>query len=180
MILETNRLVLKSPHPKLAGKVLDFYKNNSDFLNKWEPERCEEFYTLKYHYFDLKEQLKRFHSDNEYRFWIMKKDTAYLIGSVSLSCIIRGNFNSCFMSYKIDKKEANKGYITEAGERVLNFGFKTAKLHRVEINVGKENNASVRVAEKLGFLKEGLSPKYLKINGKWMDHLRYAKLNGED
>jgi ribosomal-protein-alanine N-acetyltransferase len=35
------------------------------------------------------------------------------------------------------------------------------------------------VTQKLGFQEEGLSPQYLKINGKWEDHLHMVLLNQE-
>ncbi len=179
-MLETKRLMLKMPNPRQAAKVADYYKRNAEFLEKWEPKRNEEFYSLKYHFFDLKNQKDRFCNDEEYRFWIFKKDTWDLIGSVTINCIIWGNFKSCFMSYKLDAAEVNKGYVTEACEKVLNFVFEIAGLHRVEINMVTGNYASIRVAEKLGFAKEGMSPKFLEINGEWMDHYRYAKINEED
>jgi len=39
------------------------------------------------------------------------------------------------------------------------------------------NLPSLRVAEKCGFQNEGLSPRYLQINGKWEDHVHMVKLN---
>jgi [ribosomal protein S5]-alanine N-acetyltransferase len=41
------------------------------------------------------------------------------------------------------------------------------------------NGASLRVAEKLGFENEGLGKKYLKINGKWEDHIHMVLFNEE-
>lgn len=42
------------------------------------------------------------------------------------------------------------------------------------------NSGSIRVLEKVGFEKEGLSKKNVRINGKWEDHLHFAILNPED
>jgi ribosomal-protein-alanine N-acetyltransferase len=38
------------------------------------------------------------------------------------------------------------------------------------------NDRSIALVERLGFRFEGYSPRYLKIGGRWRDHLRYAIL----
>ena len=48
------------------------------------------------------------------------------------------------------------------------------ELHRIEINIRPENQASIRVVEKLGYEVEGLRPRYLHIAGDWRDHVCYV------
>ena len=50
-------------------------------------------------------------------------------------------------------------------------------LHRVEANIMPRNPASLRAAEKAGFVREGLSRRYLNINGVWEDHIHMVRLN---
>jgi ribosomal-protein-alanine N-acetyltransferase len=50
-------------------------------------------------------------------------------------------------------------------------------LHRLEINIRPENEPSLRVAQKAGYLFEGLRPRYLHIDGNWRDHHCYVKEN---
>ena len=52
-------------------------------------------------------------------------------------------------------------------------------MHRLEINIRPENQASKRVAEKLGYRYEGLRPQYLHINGLWRDHDSFALVSTE-
>jgi len=61
----------------------------------------------------------------------------------------------------------------------LRHAFRPLKLHRVEANIQPENVASIRLVERLGFRREGFSPRYLKIGGRWRDHVRYALLAEE-
>ncbi len=49
-----------------------------------------------------------------------------------------------------------KGIMPEAVRRMLDFGFTAMGLHRVEANVDPDNAGSVRVLEKVGFVREGL------------------------
>jgi ribosomal-protein-alanine N-acetyltransferase len=50
-------------------------------------------------------------------------------------------------------------------------------LHRIEANIIPRNAASLRVAEKAGFLPEGIARKYLKIHGVWEDHVHMVRMN---
>ncbi|MCJ8298752.1 MAG: 30S ribosomal protein S5 alanine N-acetyltransferase, partial [Pseudomonadales bacterium] len=54
------------------------------------------------------------------------------------------------------------------------------KLHRIMANYIPENVRSAKVLEKVGFKKEGYSPSYLKIAGKWQDHVLTALINPAD
>ncbi|MBL8015997.1 MAG: GNAT family N-acetyltransferase, partial [Ignavibacteria bacterium] len=71
----------------------------------------------------------------------------------------------------------SKGLATEAAAGVIEFAFCTLNLHRIEANIIPGNTASIKVAEKLGFVFEGASEKYLLINGEWQKHLHYALIN---
>jgi hypothetical protein len=53
------------------------------------------------------------------------------------------------------------------------------RLHRLEANVQPGNAASIRLLQRLGFRREGYSPRYLRICGRWRDHERWAILADE-
>ena len=71
---------------------------------------------------------------------------------------------------------AGQGYMTDSVRLGLRFAFGTLGLHRVEAACLVHNEASRRVLEKTGFIREGLARGYLKIDGAWQDHLLYAIL----
>jgi ribosomal-protein-alanine N-acetyltransferase len=58
--------------------------------------------------------------------------------------------------------------------QVIDHGFKTLKLHRLEANIQPMNKRSIDLVAGLGFELEGLSPRFLKICGRWRDHERWA------
>jgi len=64
---------------------------------------------------------------------------------------------------------------------MLDFAFSGigAGLHRVQANIIPSNLASLRLAERAGFRREGLAERYLNIAGEWQDHLMYAKTREE-
>ena len=178
--LETERLVLKVLDSSYAPMVLDFFIRNKDFLQQWEPFKEDTFYSLEFQRDQLAAELQKMNEGRQFRVWIFEKEDKCfekIIGSVSLNEIVRGCFHSCFLGYRIDEHKRNQGYMTEAVRAVIDYGFNTLILHRVEANIMPHNIASLRVVEKLGFINEGLARRYLKINGLWKDHIHMVLLN---
>ena len=177
---ETDRLILKVLDESYADIVCDYFSRNRNFLEEWEVIRDDEFYTKKYHERQLEKDLDRIKSGSMFKLWIFRKeDESRVIGSVSFDNIIRGSFLSCHLGYRLDKDELNKGYITEAIQKGIDIVFDDLKLHRIEANIMPKTKRSLKVTEKLGFCSEGLSYKYLKINGEWEDHIHMVLLNDQ-
>ena len=102
-----------------------------------------------------------------------------IIGIIGLNHVVWGAFCSAFLGYKLDKHYINKGYMSMAVELLAAYAFEELHLHRIEANVMPKNSASLRVLEKNCFINEGTSKYYLKINGKWEDHIHMVKINYE-
>ena len=179
-IFETERLTLKVLKEKDAKIILDYYIRNREFLKEVEPERNEEFFKLLTQRLITKLEYKGMKNQSSFKLWIfLKDDKSYekTIGSIALNNIIYGVFKSCHLGYKIDKDYKNKGYMTEAVNRIAEIAFNDLKLHRIEANIMPRNKQSLKVVEKANFVNEGLAKKYLCINGKWEDHLRMTLIN---
>ena len=71
-----------------------------------------------------------------------------------------------------------RGLMSEAMQLVLREAFGPLRLHRVEATIQPGNLPSIALARRNGFRLEGFSPRYLKINGRWRDHERWA-INAE-
>jgi ribosomal-protein-alanine N-acetyltransferase len=178
--LDTERLTIATIPPGRARQVADFYRRNREFHRPWEPLRDESYYNPEFHRQVLKGQAR---DSGALYFWIYLKtdgDEERIIGSVSFSNIIRGFFQSCFVGYKMDQFEVNKGYTTEALSRCVDHVFAQDGLHRLEANIMPANGASLRVAEKCGFAAEGLARNYLRIQGRWEDHFHMVRLRPDN
>lgn len=173
----TSRLLLRRSHESLAHAVTEYYSRNKQFLHATETTHEEAYYALPARRKALQEDEEKLLQDSAVRFWISRKGETRIIGTISLSCIVRGAFQSCFLGYKLDEAYLRRGYMTEAVEKCLEIAFCELGLHRVEANIMPRNTASRGVVQKLGFEPEGLARRYLEINGVWEDHLRFAKRN---
>jgi [ribosomal protein S5]-alanine N-acetyltransferase len=105
---------------------------------------------------------------------VCRLDAGVIVGLYELGEIARGNFQSAYVGYYVHAEHQRRGYMTEGMDLVLRHAFRTLKLHRLEANIQPGNLRSIALVERCGFHKEGFSPRYLKIGGRWRDHERWA------
>jgi ribosomal-protein-alanine N-acetyltransferase len=120
--------------------------------------------------------LKRCRGDANACFFICRHGDGAILGSINLSQIFHGAFQSAYLGYQIGAEFSGQGYMTEAIALVLRYAFTKLKLHRIEANIQPGNIASIALVKRAGFVKEGFSRRYLKICGRWRDHERWAIL----
>jgi ribosomal-protein-alanine N-acetyltransferase len=102
-----------------------------------------------------------------------------LVGQVTVSGIQRGAAQGGHVGYWLARSHAGRGIMPVALALAVDHCFGAVDLHRVEVNVRPENEASLRVVRKLGFREEGLHSRLLFIDEDWRDHLCFA-LTSED
>ncbi|MGM0431747.1 MAG: GNAT family N-acetyltransferase [Spirochaetota bacterium] len=176
----TSRLRVRSTTVDDVSQALAYYIRNRSFLSVYGPSRSPEFFTRHVQEQLIFEDIRREREGAGLRLWIeLLEQPGHCIGNMSLSHIIRGNFQSAFLGYQLDEKHTGQGYMQEALQVMLSIAFKQLRLHRVEASIRPENTPSRRLAEKLGFREEGLGTSYLNINGRWVDHLRYTLLEDQ-
>ena len=107
---------------------------------------------------------------------VCRKEDLAILGFFNLSQIVRRSLQSAYLGYAAGKPFAGRGYMREGIQLLLRRAFTELRLHRIEANIQPGNHASIALAEGAGFHREGFSPRYLKIAGRWRDHERWAIL----
>ncbi len=97
-----------------------------------------------------------------------------LAGVVNVTEIVRGAFRSAYLGYYALEPHARRGYMHAGVAAVIRQAFGMHRLHRLEANIQPGNARSIALVRGLGFEREGYSPNYLKIAGRWRDHERWA------
>jgi [ribosomal protein S5]-alanine N-acetyltransferase len=97
-----------------------------------------------------------------------------IAGQLTVGAITWGSLCSAHIGYWIDQRLAGRNIIPTAVAMATDHCFRSAGLHRIEINIRPENAASLRVVEKLGFRDEGMRLDFLHIDGAWRDHRSFA------
>jgi ribosomal-protein-alanine N-acetyltransferase len=109
-------------------------------------------------------------------FLVVRRDDSALAGVVNFSEIVRGAFQSAYLGYYAFAGMTGAGYMTEALALGLDYAFRLEGLHRIEANVQPGNARSLALVERIGFVREGYSRRYVKVGGRWRDHVRLALL----
>lgn len=123
--------------------------------------------------------LSRCDGDRSFGFVAKERASGRIVGIINLSEIVRGYFQSAYMGYYGMAGMNGRGLMSEAVSLVVSYAFGELGLHRLEANIQPGNGPSRALAKRLGFRQEGYSPRYLKINGEWRDHERWAILADE-
>lgn len=97
-----------------------------------------------------------------------------LVGQLSVSSIYYGSLRGASIGYWVSESVAGRGIVPTAVAMAVDYCFFELHLHRIEINIRPENQASLRVVEKLGLRDEGVRRAFLHINGQWADHRTFA------
>jgi ribosomal-protein-alanine N-acetyltransferase len=118
--------------------------------------------------------VQRAHEPAHLGFLVCERKTRALVGVINLSEIVLGAFRSAYLGYYSFAGYERQGLMREGLAAVVRHAFKSMKLHRLEANIQPGNTASIALARSCGFSKEGFSPRYLKIGGRWRDHERWA------
>ena len=89
------------------------------------------------------------------------------------------DYRSASLGYCLDDAAWGQGYATEAASALLQWGFDTLDLNRVQAETDTRNLASARVLEKLGFVREGTLREDCVVNGDVSDSWVYGLLERE-
>ena len=112
-------------------------------------------------------------------FLVCLRDSGEIVGTVNLNEIVFGGFQSAYLGYYGFAPHARQGLMGEGVSLVVTHAFRQLRLHRVEANIQPKNRPSIELVDRLGFAREGLSRRYLKVAGRWRDHERWATIAEE-
>jgi [ribosomal protein S5]-alanine N-acetyltransferase len=120
--------------------------------------------------------LERAAREDQASYLIRHRRCGGLVGFVNVNNIVRGALQSGYLGYGAFASHAGRGLMTEGLRAVLDAVFGELRLHRVEANIQPGNDRSLGLVRRLGFQREGFSRRYLKVDGDWRDHERWALL----
>ena len=179
-IISTERTVLEIPGPERAALMLDYYRSNRARLHHWEPERDESFFTLEHWTELLAIQTRMYHRGAMLSFAALNKERTEVLGICNFRNITRGVFQSCTLGYSVSGDYEGRGLMYEVLQTATDYVFSELKLHRIMANYMPENQRSAALLERLGFEREGFAKSYLRIAGRWRDHVLTSKINPAD
>ena len=159
-----------------APALLDIAREDFDFFAPWEPLHDDSWLTEAGQVAVIREKLEQHRLGLAMPHVVLDDDGA-VIGRITLNNVVRGAFQSCSLGYFVRSAANGRGHATSAVRLMLATAFGELGLHRVEAGTLVHNAASQRVLERNGFVRFGLAPQYLRIQGRWQDHVLFQVLN---
>lgn len=178
----TRRLELRPFRKRDVEPLLEAVTCSMHALHPWLPWASPAYGRVDATRF-VRESMRAFREHRAYDFAIRgginsRFDADQHLGNVSIWHMSRA-FRAGEVGYWIRSDAAGTGLATEAAARLVQVGFEELRLHRVVLRIAVGNRASERVAEKLGFVKEGILREELEVHGEWLDHTVYSLLEHE-
>ncbi|MDH3499433.1 MAG: GNAT family N-acetyltransferase [Acidimicrobiia bacterium] len=174
----TERFVLRPFRRRDAEPLHEAVAASLSELNPWLPWAHEHYSRLDAVNY-IKDSARSWREGHAFDFAIRGLDDPDLhLGNVSVWYLSRG-FRSGEVGYWVRTDIAGTGVASEVARRVLRIGFEELGLHRVILRIAIGNRASERVAEKLGFTREGVLREEIKVRGTWLDHSVWGLLEHE-
>jgi len=170
----TKRGVLTILNESQAPLLYDYVNQEKTFLSPWEPQRSEAYYSLETCQLRVREMRRDFLEDKGVVFCFLSPNEDRMLAYSNYSNIIRGVFQACNLGYSLRESEQGKGIMNEVLSAGLEYIHKELHIDRIQASYMPRNAKSAAVLKKLGFDKEGIARDYLKINGRWEDHILTA------
>jgi len=167
------RLITPDDAPAMAALLTA----NRAFMAPWEPIRDDGYYTPDGQLAVIAGSLEQYGRGAGLPHVVVEEDR--IVGRININDIVRGPFLSGSLGYFVDESCNGRGVATAAVAEMARIAFGELGLHRLEAGTLRDNIGSQRVLERNGFQRYGLAPRYLKIAGRWQDHILFQLLNEE-
>jgi len=176
--LETDRFMLQRFGRRDASTLDDAIRASLTDLNQWLPWARMDYTTGDTTAF-IRESVQAWKEDRAWDYSIRKKDDpSRHIGNISVWTTSKlGKIAE--IGYWVRSDEQSHGVCTESVDRLLEETFDALGYHKVILRIAVGNDASDRVAQKLGFTREGVLREELLIRGNWVDHSLWSLLDRE-
>jgi ribosomal-protein-serine acetyltransferase len=168
---ETQLRLLEERH---IEEYFALIERNKEYLREWVAVEAYEgsVETLRAY---LKQRLLQFVNGEGYHLGIWYQDA--LVGILDY----RMNWRNCKveLGYWLDAAMQGKGIVTQACRTMVRHAFEEHKVHKVEISCAIDNPRSRAVAERLGFLQEGILRQVVRLHNRYVDGVFYGLLVDE-
>ncbi len=151
---ESERLVIRAPKLEDAEGAWHAIRRSIPALRKWMPwaQPEPELHVTEE---SLRKAIANFITRQDLRFHLFHKETGEFIGSSGLHRI-DWSIPKFEIGYWLATDFEGQGYMTEAVQRIEQFAFEELGARRVEIHCDERNSKSRSVAERAGFVLEGI------------------------
>ncbi|MBV1849410.1 GNAT family N-acetyltransferase [Catellatospora tritici] len=158
-----------------AEELAELAHASRDFLAPWEPIRDESFYTAAAQRSFLEHNLDAYARGAMVPLIITDGDR--IAGRININDIVRGAAQFAHIGYFLGQQYTGRGLASRALGEAIAHAFTVLDLHRLQAGTLLHNTPSQRVLARHGFEPFGVAPRYLRIAGRWQDHVLFHLFN---
>jgi [ribosomal protein S5]-alanine N-acetyltransferase len=112
-------------------------------------------------------------------FNVIDKNTNIILGTCGFHNWVKEHFRSEIFYGLYRDEDKRKGIMSEALKAVLEYGFTTMQLNRIEACIYHENTASLALAEKYNFVFEGNLRGHYFYENEFTDSMHFSLLKSD-
>jgi [ribosomal protein S5]-alanine N-acetyltransferase len=171
-VLETERLRLRKPSMDDVPVLFELRTNvlTNRFTDRAKMKSMDEALEK------MKTIVQMVEDRNGVAWSIELKETKKQIGDISFWRIEKEHYRA-EIGYSLLPEYWEKGYMTEAARCAIDYGFSMLNFHSIEANVNPGNFASIKLLEKLKFVREAYFKENYYYDGKFLDSAIYSLLH---
>ncbi|OGM08230.1 hypothetical protein A2Z67_06410 [Candidatus Woesebacteria bacterium RBG_13_36_22] len=175
VIKVNNDLELRFWETRWTPDLFALTEKNRHYLQPWLPwvPKVKEVNDSKKFILKCRREYKKGEA-MELGIWYKGK----LVGCIGLHQINKASRNTA-IGYWLSSDYYGRGIVTESVKALVNYAFKELKLHRIEIVAGTTNIKSCAIAERLGFITEGVKRDIEFVDNRFIDYSVYSILENE-
>lgn len=176
--LESDRLILQRFTKRDTTTLDEAIRISLSDLNQWLPWARLDYTSSDTTAF-IRDSVQAWKEERAWDYSIRSTDDPRRhIGNISFWTVSKlGKIAE--IGYWVRSDETGRGICTEAVDLLLEETFNSLGYHKVVLRIAVGNHPSDRVAEKLGFTREGVLREELLIRGNWVDHSLWSLLDRE-
>jgi ribosomal-protein-alanine N-acetyltransferase len=123
--------------------------------------------------------MKLFSENAGIRWGITINGSNQLIGTAGYDGWTKERGYHATLGYDLLREHRRKGIMREALTAIIDYGFETMKLHRIQVMIDPLNEASIKLVKGLGFIREGVLREDQYFRGQFKDDVVYSVLSRE-
>ncbi|WP_108652151.1 GNAT family N-acetyltransferase [Dongshaea marina] len=175
--IRTKRTLIRVLAPEQAILRQRYFIENQRHLSPWEPRKPPQAMNLGFWTQFLLNTNQQYAEGSLLPLTALTPDESQVIATCNFSNIVYGVFQACHLGYSVAASHQGKGIMYEVATAAIEYLFERYQLHRIMANYIPTNQRSAVLLKRLGFVKEGYAKSYLKINGRWQDHVLTSLIN---
>lgn len=156
-------------------ELTELLASNRQFLAPWDPVREDAFFS-EAKQLEITRTVLDAHAAGTMVPLVILNSSGGIAGRLNINGIVHGALESAALGYWVAEGQNGSGLASAAVADAVELAAGTLGLHRLEAGTLVHNGPSQRVLEKNGFARYGLAPQYLRIAGRWQDHIMFQKI----